>query len=144
MMTLCRWFSPWLWVSATLTITQILWACQENLPPFSKSIKLNSLLFHWAHTDGLSAPGFWLYFQVPTCTSLNIFKNNHQSCKSRFSDQEIFSDLWTAHVGCNQQSLITHHRLFFPAHLSPFLSVHGSEPCLRWDYKIASLTLAPR
>lgn len=72
-------------------------------------------------TDGLSAPGFWLCFQVPTCTSLNLFKNNHQSCKSRFSDQEIFSDLWTAHVGCNWQSLITHHRLFFPAHLSPSL-----------------------
>lgn len=121
MMTLCRWFSPWLWVSATLTITQILWACQENLPPFSESIKLNSLLSHWAQTDGLSAPGFWLCFQVPTCTSLNLFKNNHQSCKSRFSDQEIFSDLWTAHVGCNWQSLITHHRLFFPAHFSPSL-----------------------
>lgn len=67
MMTLCRRFFPWLRVSATLTITQILWACQENLPPFSKSIKLNSLLFRWAHTDGLSAPGFWLCFQVPTC-----------------------------------------------------------------------------
>lgn len=62
--------------------------------------------------------GFDCVFKSLLATSQNLSKNNHQSCKSRFSDQEIFSDLWTVHVGCNWQSLITHHKLLSPAHFS--------------------------
>lgn len=53
--------------------------------------------------------GFDCVFKSLLATSPNLFKNNHQSCKSRFSDQEIFSDLWTAHVGLTDKasSLIT-------------------------------------
>lgn len=143
MMTLCRWFSPWLWVSATLTITQILWACQENLPPFSESIKLNSLLFHWAQMayllqgfdcvfKSLLAP-LWTYSKIITKVANPDFQIRKYS---------LIYELHMLVVTDKASSLITG---CFSQLTSPLLSVHGSEPCLRWDYnKIASLTLAPR
>lgn len=76
MMTLCRQFFPWLRVSATLTITQILWACQESLPSFLKyKIKFTSLSLSTHRC--LICSRVLIVFSSPNATSLNLFKNNH-------------------------------------------------------------------
>lgn len=67
-MTSGKWFSSWLWVSATLIIIHILWTCQQHLPSFSESTKIKftslSLSTHrWLICSGVLIVFSSLYLQ---------------------------------------------------------------------------------
>lgn len=67
-MTSGKWFSSWLWVSATLIIIHILWTCQQHLPSFSESTKIKftslSLNTHrWLICSGVLIVFSSLYLQ---------------------------------------------------------------------------------